>query len=229
MSECWTCKIALTGAWNLTTCGDVNSNKAGRYLGINGYMFYAGSPNWVYSYCLTCYKKEVVTLATRYATEIGQQIPAHQQQLDQITQQKQQITAEVTNLQLQKTQLTSDTTTLQQQKTQLNNELTSIQQAHQLANDISSLSQHKTQMTNDINSLQTQVNELKQHIEDILGTTGASQLQVVIAGPSLSFLFFSFLFFSFLLILRFTSTILKVSQPMRHKHCRLLQHHFHTS
>jgi len=133
-------------------------------------------------------KKKVISTAIEFANESGQQIPAHQQQLDQIKQQHQEINGQVTLLQQQKTQLTADTTTLQQQKTKLNDELASIQKAHQkahqLANDISSLSQQRTQITTEFNTLQAQVNELKKQIADILGSTGANQLRNVVEGIS---------------------------------------------
>lgn len=183
MAECFTCKVALTGTWNLTDSGP-SYEKTGRYLGVNGYFCYAGQPKWVYCYCLNCYKTEILKLAVQYQATLPQDI-------NTLLQQKTQLTTETTSLQQQKTQLTTDTTTLQQQKAQLTTEMTSLQQTHQLTHETASLLQQKTQLTTDTTTLhnevatfQTRIVELKQQVEEVLGSTGANQLRSVVEGLS---------------------------------------------
>lgn len=63
MAECFTCKTQLQGSWNLTECG-TSYPKTGRYLGIqDGYFLYGENPNWLYVYCKTCWKAEILKLA----------------------------------------------------------------------------------------------------------------------------------------------------------------------
>mmetsp|Transcript_19045 Transcript_19045/g.30233 ORF Transcript_19045/g.30233 Transcript_19045/m.30233 type:complete len:140 (+) Transcript_19045:35-454(+) len=61
-AKCTSCSKALQGSWNMTKSGS-NYDQTGRYLGINdGYFLYSGSPNWVYCYCLECWKKQILSL-----------------------------------------------------------------------------------------------------------------------------------------------------------------------
>jgi hypothetical protein len=174
MAACYACKAVLNGSWNLTT-DDPSYEKTGRYLGVNGYFCYSGRPNWVYCYCLDCYKKEILRIAKQYNAELEPQINHLQTQLTTSKQQITQLTSDITTLQNNKTQLTSEVSTLQNNKTQYTNELAALKQAHQLAIDAVTL-------TNEIATLQNRLHELKQQMEEIVDITGANQLRSVIEG-----------------------------------------------
>jgi hypothetical protein len=194
MAQCYGCKEELSGQWKLAE-GYQDFSKTGRYIGIkNGYFCYQGEPNWVYSYCQGCYKTEIMKLATTYnETEItaqknqakemqqtsetlAQGLYTAQQNLTQLNveialgqQQKEQLLAEATGLQLHNARLSeeagslqkqiADTNNLMEQTVQLTNETTTLQhQKQQLANDINSLRLQKAQLVVDIlNNLEDQV------------------------------------------------------------------------
>ena len=63
MPECFICKTALNGSWNVTSGGNIYE-KTGRYLGItDGYFLYSEYPNWVYVYCKNCWQQEILKLS----------------------------------------------------------------------------------------------------------------------------------------------------------------------
>ena len=62
-ATCYSCGKTLSGKWIMESNPQNNSyfsTTTGRYLGISdGYFLYGGNPNWVYSYCKDCWKKEI--------------------------------------------------------------------------------------------------------------------------------------------------------------------------
>jgi len=81
MAECFICKYALSGSWNVTTCG-TSYEKTGRYLGItDGYFLYQEYPNWVYVYCKSCWQNEILKLSFVQA-RISQSVNASQNKSD---------------------------------------------------------------------------------------------------------------------------------------------------
>ena len=59
----YSCNKTLNGKWSMETNESNNSYSGttnGRYLGISdGYFLYGNNSNWVYSYCRTCWIKEI--------------------------------------------------------------------------------------------------------------------------------------------------------------------------
>jgi hypothetical protein len=83
MAECFACKKALTGSWNMTI--HPGFEKTGRYLGISdGYFLYGESAHWVYCYCKSCWEKSILTLPfitnaqQQHNTSLQQQLTASQ-------------------------------------------------------------------------------------------------------------------------------------------------------
>lgn len=73
-ATCVKCQKQLNGKWSMES----NPSNAqylncpnGRYLGINdGYFLYSGNPNWVYSYCKTCWINEIKITAPQLGIQI---------------------------------------------------------------------------------------------------------------------------------------------------------------
>jgi hypothetical protein len=62
-ATCNSCGKKLSGKWKMESNPANNSyfnTSTGRYLGISdGYFLYGNNPNWVYSYCHSCWVKEI--------------------------------------------------------------------------------------------------------------------------------------------------------------------------
>ena len=62
-ATCNSCGKTLSGKWSMENNPSNNSyfhTTTGRYLGISdGYFLYGSNPYWVYSYCKTCWIKEI--------------------------------------------------------------------------------------------------------------------------------------------------------------------------
>ena len=65
-ATCNSCGKELSGKWTMENNPQNNSyfsSTTGRYLGISdGYFLYGNNPNWVYSYCHSCWVKEIQNL-----------------------------------------------------------------------------------------------------------------------------------------------------------------------
>ena len=66
IATCNSCGKELSGKWTMENNPQNNSyfnTTTGRYLGISdGYFLYGNNPNWVYSYCHSCWVKEIQKL-----------------------------------------------------------------------------------------------------------------------------------------------------------------------
>ena len=118
MSKCAQCSKGLSGSWNMTKSGN-SYDQTGRYLGISdGYFLYSGSPNWVYCYCLECWKKQVLSLGF-----VQQEIQKYKTIVDSLPQ------TVITELQEKKTKLSQEIQGIQTRLKQLKVQDSVIQNA----------------------------------------------------------------------------------------------------
>jgi len=185
MAECNSCHTALAGTWNMTSAGPPYE-RTGRYLGItNGYLFNIQS-NWVYCYCLDCWKVQLAATVTSLNLPQAQEVATLQQQKNTLTQdntnlqqQKTALTQEVATLQQQKNILTQDNTNLQQQKTTLTQEVATLQQQKNiLTQDNTNLQQQKTTLMQEVDPLQQQKDALTRETTTLVQQVERFQLQL---------------------------------------------------
>src|SRR3990167_5460989 len=128
MPKCYTCSKTLGGQWSMTDAGPTYA-ETGRYLGVSdGYFLYGGSANWVYCYCLDCWKKHVLALSFVTA-EINTQkasVTTLTAQTTELNNKVSTLTTENASLKAQLDSKSKEYSSLQAQLTTANQTITSL-------------------------------------------------------------------------------------------------------
>jgi chromosome segregation ATPase len=163
MAKCQSCKTPLDGDWKLSK-GLLSPAATGRHLGIkNGYFFYHDGPNWVYCYCLSCWKNELSNTDETRLYALIQQKDTLTAEIEAIAQHNTTLEEQTTTLEQQNTALKKQNATLKNQNTTLEQRHTTLQKQNgTLENQNATLEQQKTALGKQKATLEEQKATLEQ-------------------------------------------------------------------
>jgi chromosome segregation ATPase len=143
MSECYTCKRPLYGAWNIIATDSLYED-ARRCLDISdGYLLYTGSQNWILCYCNSCWQKYILSLSlisnAKQVNTLKEQNNSLQQQLIILHQQSTSLQQQLTISEQQHTSLEKQLTISRRETTLYENQLAEINEKYNKLSNISGI------------------------------------------------------------------------------------------